>query len=565
MGILGELWVKLGLKNEGLNKGIDQSKQKVNSFAQYMGKLGGIIAGAFSVNAIVQFANQTAELANKAKGVRNAFLKLGDASLLNNLRRATQGTVDDLQLMQRAVQANNFKIPLDQLATYLQFATKRAQETGQSVDYLVDSIITGLGRQSLLILDNLGFSAAEIRDNMKDGASMAEAVGKIIQQQMPSATTEIDKAAVASERLAAAWTNFKLMIGETTSGPISWIKNQLAGVLEEQTAIQNSGNLNKWQKFFSRNFFLRGIMRMAGTYDRAFAQDAEDAELIGPMPNSNAAANANTETTAVKGLVAQLEEEIKKKEEIRNLSANEDEIRKTNDEIAALKEKLKLLQMTTEEYKKHQESLDKSLKKVDGIFDVPKIKANTDAGLEILNQGVEAWKARNAKAVEQQAVNLEAINMMNEAITSGITSSLGELANMIAGVEGANVGNVVKALLSPLADAAIAAGLLIMTTGKGIEALKTSLIDFFGGSAIVAGAALIAVGVAAKAGLASIGRNGARGAGGYGNNSVTSYSGGYGVNGNNYAQATSAYTLTTTLKGQDLLLAIQRTQNNNRR
>ena len=561
MGILGELWVKLGLKNDELNKGLDQSKQKVGGFAQYVSKLGGAIAAAFSVKAIVQFANETAELANKAKGVRTAFQRLGDASLLNNLRKATQGTVDDLQLMQRAVQANNFKIPLDQLATYLNFATKRARE---SVDYLVDSIIMGLGRQSIQILDNLGISAAEIRDNMKDGASMAEAVGKIINEQMPSATTEIDKAAIASERLSAAWTNFKLMIGDTTSGPISWIKNQLAGMLEEQTAIQNSGNLNKWQKLFSRNFILRGVMRMAGTYDRAFAQDAADAELVGPEPNPNAI-QTNKETAAVKGLIEQLKKEIEDKEKIRNLSANETEIRQLNDEIKALKEKLKLLQMTTEEYDKYSASLDKSLKKVEGVFDVPKIKANTDAGLEILNQGVEAWKARNAKAVEQQAVNLEAINMMNEAITSGITSSLGELANVIAGVEGANVGSVVKALLSPLADAAIAAGLLIMTTGEGIQALKASLIDFFGGSAIAAGAALMAVGVAAKAGLASIGRSGGRGSGAYGNNAVTSYSGGYGVNTSNYAQAASSYTLTTTLKGQDLLLAIQRTENNNRR
>lgn len=565
MGILGELWVKLGLKSEEFKKGAEDAKKQANGLAKYMSKLGGMMAAVFSVKEIAKFTYETAQLANKAKGVRDAFNKLGDPNLLSNLRKATAGTVDDLQLMQRAVQANNFKIPLDQLATYLNFAAKRASETGQSVDYLVDSIITGLGRQSVAILDNLGISAVEIRDRMKDGASMAEVVGDIIKEQMGGAASEIDKAATATERLSAAWTNFKIMVGETTSGPLNWIMGELAKGLEERTAIQNSGNLNKWQKVLSNNFFFRGIMRMAGTYDRAFAQDAEDAELIGPVPNPNATANANTETTAVKGLVAQLEEEIKKKEEIRNLSVNEDEIRQLNDEIAALKEKLKILQMTSEEYKKYQESLDKSLKKVDGVFDVPKIKANTNAGLEILNQGVAAWKARNAKAVEQQAANLEAINMMNQAITSGITSSLGELANMIAGVEGANVGSVVKALLSPLADAAIAAGLLIMTTGEGIQALKASLIDFFGGSAIAAGAALMAVGVAAKAGLASIGRSGGRGSGAYGNNSVTSYSGGYGVNTNNYDQAAASYTLTTTLKGQDLLLAIQRTENNNRR
>lgn len=588
MGILGELWVKLGLKNDELNKGLDQSKQKVGGFAQYMSKLGGVIAAAFSVKAIVQFANETAELANKAKGVRTAFQRLGDASLLSNLRKATQGTVDDLQLMQRAVQANNFKIPLDQLATYLQFATKRAQETGQSVDYLVDSIITGLGRQSLLILDNLGFSAAEIRDNMKDGASMAEAVGKIIQQQMPSATTEIDKAAIASERLSAAWTNFKLMIGDTTSGPISWIKNQLAGMLEEQTAIQNSGNLNKWQKFFARNMYVRGIMRMAGTFDRAFAQDAADAEalspenFIGPQPQQK-------EVEIKKSLIKELEEEIKAKEEIRNLSVNEAEIRSLNNEIAALQERLKLLKMTSAELdaynkKKQDEANERKKKeriekygtveavnakvKTPHIWDAPSIfKEGGRTSDKMFQKDMENWRKQNeeiaAIALEQQQKIQEGAEMMAQALNSGITAGLGELANLIAGVEGANPGQAVKALLSPLADAAISAGLLIMTTGEGIEALRDGLTSFLGVGAVAAGAALMAVGVAAKAGLAAIGKGGS--GAGYANSPTTSYSGGYGVNTNNYAQATSSYTLTTTLKGQDLLLAIQRTENNNRR
>ena len=72
---------------------------------------------------------------------------------------------------------------------------------------------------------------------------------------------------------------------------------------------------------------------------------------------------------------------------------------------------------------------------------------------------------------------------------------------------------VVKALLEPLADMAIKAGTLIMMSGTAIEALKKSLVGFFGGSAILAGAALVAVGVAAKAGLAAIGNRGSAGTG----------------------------------------------------
>ena len=615
MGILGELWVKLGLKNDGLNKGLDQSKQKVSGFAQYMTKLGGIIAGAFSVKAIVDFTKQAAELSNKVKGVRAAFERLGDPSLLANLRKATQGTVDDLQLMQRAVQAQNFGIPIKNLATYLEFATKRARETGQSVDYLVDSIITGLGRQSVLILDNLGISAAEIRNKMKDGGSMADAVGEIIKKSMSESTAEIDNTALATERLTTAWTNFTIAVGDKTSGIWNTLKGEAASMLSFITRVMNAegfstaekigmltGGWNSrenWDKLLAQEeakkkrqqqaqeLAQERVSKVKNLNDALKEQEFLERELEKHAGRDNVYVDANKialqqikqyieeqkkkqaedakELQLQNSLIGSKQEEIKKLEEIRNLSANEDEIRQINDKIAALKEELKILQMTSEEYKKYQESLDKSLKKVEGVFDVPKIKANTDAGLEILNQGVEAWKARNAKAVEQQAATLEAIEMLNQSISAGITNSLGELANVIAGVEGANIGSVIKTLLSPLADAAISAGLLVMGVGKAVEAFKTSLATLQGPIAIAAGAALVAVGVAAKAGLAAIGKGANGTAGTYGNNSITSYSGGYGVNTSNYAQATNSYTLTTTLKGQDLLLAIQRTENNNRR
>ena len=581
MGILGELWVKLGLKSDEFTKGTQDAKRQASGLASYIQKLGGMIATAFSVKAIVQFTHQAAELANKARGVRVAFQRLGDASLLNNLRKATQGTVDDLQLMQRAVQANNFKIPLDQLAIYLQFATKRAQETGQSVDYLVDSIITGLGRQSLLILDNLGFSAAEIRDNMKDGASMAEAVGKIIQQQMPSATAEIDKAAEASARLAAAWTNFQLAFGESAATTPIWNKLKDFGAIlfEGVTQVLNAEGFSGRDRF---SMLFGGLFKTDRYYEnwaKLISQEREKerealAQLpenfIGPLPQKK-------EVEIKKPLIQKLEEEIKAKEEIRNLSVNEAEIRVLNDEIAALQNKLKVLKMTNEEllkYKNEQRAKKYgTIESVDGvktphIWDAPSIfKEGGRSSDKMFQQDMDNWRKQNeeiaAIALEQQQKIQEGAEMMAQALNSGITAGLGELANLIAGVEGANPGQAVKALLSPLADAAISAGLLIMTTGEGIEALRDSLTSFLGVGAVAAGAALMAVGVAAKAGLAAIGKGGS--GAGYANNPTTSYSGGYGVNTNNYAQATSSYTLTTTLKGQDLLLAIQRTENNNRR
>lgn len=577
MGILGELWVKLGLKDEGLNKGLDRSKQKVSGFAKAMGKLGGVMAAAFSVKEIVAFTHRTAELANKAAGVRKAFEALNKPNLLADLRRATMGTVDDLQLMQRAVQAKNFKIPLDQLATYLQFATKRANETGQSVDYLVDSIITGLGRQSVLILDNLGISAAEIRDNMKDGASMAEAVGKIIKTQMGEAATEIDKAAMATGRLSAAWTNFQTAVGdEATKGPWNWLKGKAADKLEEMTLILGSKDLNTFSKYYA---ILSPLARMSGytqsVVDREKKKAAEDAEKGRGAGQGGGA----QEVEVKKPLIALLEEEIKAKEELRNLSVNEAEIRGLNNEIAALQDKLKVLKMTNAEllkYKNEQReekygtvTAVNAKVKTPSLWDAPSLlQSGGRASGTAFKKDMDAWKQRNeqiaAIALEQQQKIQEGAEMMSQALNSGITAGIGELANLIAGVEGANVGNVVKALLSPLADACISAGTMIMATGKAVEAFKASLKKLDGGAGIVGGAALIAIGLAAKAGLAAIGNN-PTGANGYSSANSTSYSGGYGVNTGAYSMAGNNYSLTTTLKGQDILLAVQRTQQNNKR
>lgn len=572
MGILGELWVKLGLKNDNLKKGLKDSEKEVSSFTMGMKKLGGMLGAVFSVGAIVKFTHQTAELANKAKGVKNAFQALNNPALLGQLRKATMGTIDDLQLMQRAVQANNFKIPLDQLATYMEFATKRARETGQSVDYLVDSIVTGLGRQSILILDNLGISAKEIRDNMRDGSTMAEAVGKIIKEQMADSAAEIDKAALATQRLQAAWTNLQTTIGSGTSGVWNSIKGWAAGQLESINSVLSSNNLNNWQKFFAYNPFTGFIMRAAGTLDKAVAKDEQEQALKDQEAEKQAAEAAKQkaaeEAKYNSQIIARLEDKIKAKTELRDLSANTTEIDNLNEEIKALSEQLKLLKMTKAEraeyYKAQQANY--QIEKVEGIFDLDAIEDNTARSKKLMDKAVEDWKASGERmsevTIEQQAAVSQAADMLTASLVSGINSSLSELANVIAGVENANVGSVVTALLSPLADACISAGLLIMTTGEGIEALRHSFETFIGVGSVAAGAALIALGVAAKAGLAAIGKN--AGSSSAANGIATSYAGGYGINPNNYQQ-NNDLSLTTTLKGQDLLLSIERTQQNNRR
>lgn len=127
------------------------------------------------------------EMAKTSDGIKRAFDRLDRPGLLNNLQKSTKNTVNDLELMKNAVQADQFRIPLQDLGKYLQFAQMRAQDAGQSVEYMTNSIVTGLGRKSVMILDNLGLSAAEINEEVGKTGDFMQAVANIVDRELKKA------------------------------------------------------------------------------------------------------------------------------------------------------------------------------------------------------------------------------------------------------------------------------------------------------------------------------------------------------------------------------------------
>lgn len=168
---------------------------------------------------------QSIELARAGEGVRLAFDRLNQPGLLDKLKEATHGTVSEVELMKQAIKFENFKLPLEDLATYLAFAQQKAKDTGESVDYMVNSITTGLGRQSKQILDNLGISAAELTRRMNEGADMTKAVADIIREEMAKAGDYIETAADRTARAAADAANEMEELGQK-AGPVAeeWYK-----------------------------------------------------------------------------------------------------------------------------------------------------------------------------------------------------------------------------------------------------------------------------------------------------------------------------------------------------
>jgi len=263
---LSDLYIKLGLRKDGFDKGLDDAKKKTNVFGNAVKKIGGLLAGAFAVDRLIAFGRELVEIGGVAQGVEDAFARIGDAQTLRGLQQATRGTVSELELMKRAVSANNLGLPIQNLASLFEFATKRAQDTGESVDYLVNSIVTGIGRKSPLILDNLGISAIQLREKLNgvgmESASVAvvaAAVGEIAAESMRQSGEIIETNAVKMQQLKTAWDDWKLSISQSDT-VLNFVSESLKEVMALGT-IFTSPNVSGWQKirallFDSREEFM---------------------------------------------------------------------------------------------------------------------------------------------------------------------------------------------------------------------------------------------------------------------------------------------------------------------
>ena len=176
---------------------------------ELVARVGKSIAGEFS-----ETIDKSVELAESADGVIHAFEKIGTEDYLQTLRDATKGTVSDIELMKAAVKAKDFRIPLEDLGKYLSFAQLKAQQTGQELDYMVDSIVTGLGRQSPQILDNLGLSAAEISEKTKETGDFMKGVASIVEKNLAQAGETYISAADRAAQRTVDLENAQLSLGK---------------------------------------------------------------------------------------------------------------------------------------------------------------------------------------------------------------------------------------------------------------------------------------------------------------------------------------------------------------
>jgi hypothetical protein len=213
--------VIFGLDPSEFRRGIQQVDAKLKQTSDLFNNLGKAIGATFAVGIIQNFAKEAMMLGDQLTKVSQGFDRFGDPAELQKLRYATRGLVSDLELMKQVTMAGNFGIGIKEMGTLLEFATRRAAETGQEVDYLVNSIVTGIGRKSTLILDNLGISASRLKEElhgvsleMASVSDISAAVGRIASGQLEVMGDAVETATDRMERLNATWDNMKAKAGQ---------------------------------------------------------------------------------------------------------------------------------------------------------------------------------------------------------------------------------------------------------------------------------------------------------------------------------------------------------------
>lgn len=358
MANVGEITAKLGLDNKDFKKGLKDSKGEADKFSSGFKKAGAALIAFLAVDKVAAFTKEIFLLRETFDGVNKAFNKLPNSTkLMSDLKRSTGDTVSELNLMKAAVQAQNFNIPLGKMAGFFEFATKRAAETGESVDYLVQSIITGIGRKSPLILDNLGISASELSDEFKRVGDFGEAAGNIIEKSLGSSTLTVDEAAKSSAQLGTAWENFKVTLGGFVQtegkGLLNWLTESVNGVntlLKEFGGGAVTGSIEQQiSKVNTKLNELNGLLSAA--YDSGRTQDIKGIksaiekwkdELIRLNKEYYNLNDSGTTQGLEKqvGLIQKLQDDIKHYGELLTSATNTTDIASYNIKIKELKKEL---------------------------------------------------------------------------------------------------------------------------------------------------------------------------------------------------------------------------------
>lgn len=182
------------------------------------------------------------------------------------------------------------------------------------------------------------------------------------------------------------------------------------------------------------------------------------------------------------------------------------------------------------------------------------MKARPMPSLEMSDQLKEQQQKIKDTYDQMMADAQQFSNSIAQTINVGIVGAFQSMAQSIGETGNIDMGKVLAAILNPLGDLAISTGVLAIGIGEAISGILGSLTSLNPALAIAKGVALIALGVAAKAGAAALAGSGGGGGGAGGSQGMSVVGAGY----SSGARESQRIEVVGVLRGPDIYLASKR-------
>lgn len=292
-----------------------QAKQEISSLEKALSSLnelgimptldvGNLAASAIQIAAHVGQATwELGKLGAETQRIEASFMRLAEASslsgnvLLQAMRTASRGTIADVDLMMAANRALTLGVvdTVEEAQKLVEAAIIRGRDMGLSATQAVNDLVTGIGRMSPQILDNLGIVGAQAQIE-----SYAASLGKTAQQLTDVEKKQallnavlasvkgveiVDDAAANFEKMDAAISNMKSALGELFSPAIAAIAQSLADAVTEVTDAISTSQLEAAQ---ANLWEIGQAMTDAAQKINAYRTIAESFELLDPAKASEA-------------------------------------------------------------------------------------------------------------------------------------------------------------------------------------------------------------------------------------------------------------------------------------
>lgn len=254
---------RLQRMNNALTTMSGKAKGVLGSFLSLKGIIAGFVIGR-GVSLFRDFIEGAGELEGLKTGFENLTKAQGESAdvMLNKVSAALDGTVDKMTIMQNVNNAILLGLPAssDKMAELADTAQRLGRAVGRGPVDAFNDLVIGIGRQSRMILDNLGLVVdtekayqdyAKALGKSKDELTAAEqkqafynaaldSAKKKVEELGPEALTVKDKMA----QLSAGWKDFitDLQLSLIESGAFTDI---LKSVKDAMTSVMNTIANNK--------------------------------------------------------------------------------------------------------------------------------------------------------------------------------------------------------------------------------------------------------------------------------------------------------------------------------